>query len=128
MGHSDRRLKAPKNMCTLQVDIITSPEELAKGGECYKTLKKKLILPFQPFVGLRIAIDPVVSEADETKYLLLSKNINNHFGFFNVESITYHVERSEFRLYARNFFEPNLKSFYDSQDFYVSFFGFRRLY
>lgn len=116
-----------QSVCVLQVDVITSPEELAKEGECYATLQKTITLPFVPFVGLRLALDPIVSDADEAKYLLLSKGIIFNRGLFKVASIIYYTERSQFTLVAEGLYERDLKSFHDSQEFHIGFFGFHNL-
>ena len=95
-----------------------------KGGECYATLQKEMILPFVPFIGLRLALEPVVSDADEAKYLLLSKGIAYNRGLFKVASVIYCTERSRFTLVADGLHERDLKGFYDLQEFLISFFGF----
>lgn len=91
-----KQMRVAQNTYVLQVDITTSPEELAKGGECYATLQKNLTLSFLPFIGLRLAIHPIISDADESKYLQLARNIIFNRGLFNIASITYYTERSQF--------------------------------
>lgn len=123
----NKQSRAAQNTYVLQVDITTSPEELAKGGECYATLQKDLTLSFLPFIGLRLAIDPVVSDVDESKYLQLAKNIIFNRGLFSIASIIYYTERSQFILIAEGLYERDITSFHDSQQFHTSFYGFHIL-
>ena len=109
----------------LQLDIIAPDAELAKSGECYATLKREIDLPFVPFVGLRLGLDAQVSDEQESRYGELFGLIMSKTRLFDVERVSYYVDRSEFVLHARNQYEPTIEQFHALQEYLIAYYGFQ---
>jgi|GEM_PF-5131097 len=121
------KAKKKKAIVILQLDIVAPSTELAKSGDCYITLRRKIELPFVPFIGLRLHLDPQVSIEQESRYLELFQLIASKMQTFDVERVSYIVDRPKFVVYARNLFEPTVEQSHALQEYLISFYGFRRL-
>ena len=119
-------MKKPLYTASLILDVIAPPAELAKTGECYAMLRRKVDLIFAPFPGLVIGLDPAIGEHNKDRYSQLFNEVANKAALFVIKKINYYPERQRIRLLADSIFEPTIEQFHSVQEFLTEFYGFEK--
>jgi hypothetical protein len=111
----------------IKIDITAPDRVLEPHGQTYVALEKYLEMPFVPFEGLYLQLNPEVSDDKRERHSQLFNSIDNVCGIFRVDNVYYAIDRDnkgEILAILEHAGEYTIEAFHALIEYLTEFYGF----